>query len=412
MVLPSSTARHEEQVEESEVPAIVTVFRETLLLPGPTEIPLRVQQAMSRGADYHRGPEFGLAFKECLTLLKQLLGTKEDVMVLPGTGRGGVEAALVNVLSPGDRVLAVSNGVFGEMMARIAEIYGADVIRIEGEWGRAVPPEEIEAHLRRYPDVRAVLVTHCESSTGVLHDIRAIGELVRNTEAILVVDAVSSLGGAPLHMDAWGLDVVIGASQKALMNPPGLTVLGLSAKGWQRVAESKLPRHFWDFRQIRDFIRRDRPETPHTTPTTLVYGLLEALRMINEEGLEAVWERHRRMARLVCQGVEGLGLSLLVPRSEERSPTVTAVRCPEGIDGKTVVKRLREMYNVRIGAGLRRLESSTFRVGHMGAVQEKDMILAVALLGLTLDHLGFDTGAPGAALRQLFRLADEDAVNG
>lgn len=389
----------------------MTVFRETLLLPGPTEIPVPVQQAMSRGADYHRGPEFGLAFKECLTLLQQLMGTQEDVVVLPGTGRSGVEAAIVNVLNPGERVLAVCNGVFGDMMARIAEGYGARVVRIEGEWGRAVPPEEVEAELRRYPDARAVLVTHCESSTGVVHDIEAMGQVVRNTEAVLVVDAVSSLGGAPLKLDAWGLDVVIGASQKALMNPPGLAVLGLSAKGWQRVAEGKLPRHFWDLRQIREFVRRDPPQTPHTTPTTLVYGLLEALRIISAEGVEAAWRRHRRMADLFCRGAEGLGLSLLVPRAEERSPTVTAVRCPEGIDGKTLVRRLRDMYNVRIGAGLRRLENTTFRVGHMGAVQEKDMILAVTLLGLTLNRLGFDTGPLGAALGRLFGLADDDAAD-
>jgi aspartate aminotransferase-like enzyme len=288
---------------------------------------------------------------------------------------------VVNALSPGDRVLAVSIGNFGDRFARIASAFGADVVKLDFPWGQAADPAVIAERLDADPSIRAVLVTHNETSTGVTNDVQAIGDVVRRTPALLIVDAVSSLAALPLPADEWGLDMVVAGSQKALMIPPGLAFVAVGPRAWQAYAKARMPRHYWDFLAVKKAY--EKGQTPYTPAISLLYALAESLRMIQEEGLQAVYNRHRAIGSATRRGVQDLGLRLFAEPGHP-SDTVTAVRVPDGMDGKELIARLRSEHRVVVAGGQGPLEGKIFRIGHMGWVQWSEIEDALASLAAVL----------------------------
>jgi aspartate aminotransferase-like enzyme len=279
-----------------------------LMAPGPTPVPSQVLLAMAQPIIHHRTPEYEALFAEVRAGLMTLVHTKEDVIILACSGTGAMEAAVANTLSAGDAVVVVQAGKFGERWTEIARAYGLRAIEVTAPFGHTLAPERVAEALQAHPEVRAVLTQHSETSTGVLHDVRAYAAVTRESDALLIVDAVSSLGIAPLEMDAWGVDVVVAGSQKGLMLPPGLGFCALSARAWARVATSNLPKYYFDLAAERKFARRN--EAHFTPAVSLVVGLREVLRMLESEGLGRVIQRHDRLARATRAGCEALGLEL------------------------------------------------------------------------------------------------------
>ncbi|MCG2769579.1 MAG: alanine--glyoxylate aminotransferase family protein, partial [Anaerolineae bacterium] len=347
-------------------------------------LPAKVRQALAGKMIGHRSAEFSALLREITAGLRQWFQTEEDVLVLTASGTGGMEAALVNVLSPGDRVLAVSVGVFGERFADIARAYGADVTMLEFPWGQGADTDVIAGALSGDPDYRAVLVTHNETSTGVTNNLAAIAGAVkaaREEAPLLIVDAVSSLGAIDVRMDAWGCDVVVTSSQKALMTPPGLSFVALSARAWEASERARMPRFYWDLRKAR--VYAERVQTPFTPAVTTLFGLREALRMMAEEGRERVLERHRKLGRAMRLGIAGLELDLFAEESHA-SDTVTAVRVPSGRSAEELIRRLRDEHDVVVAGGQGRLKGRIIRIAHMGHVNEADVERVIEALRAVL----------------------------
>ena len=367
-----------------------------LLIPGPTPLPPRVLLAMGQQMTNHRGPTFGRVMAEMLDGLKTVFMTRNDIIPLVCSGTGGLEAAVVNFLSAGDRVLSVNNGHFCERFAEIAERYGAGVDRVTAEWGRPVPRDDIAERLRADAgrEYRAVLVTQSETSTGVHNDVKMVRSVLGDHPALLVVDAVSSLGAIPLETDAWGVDVAVTGSQKALMSPPGMAFVSVSDRAWAAAERASIPRFYLDLRRGRTEIHRPLPSTAFTTAMTVAYAVHEAVRLIQEEGLERVFERHRRMARMVRAGVRGMGLSTL-PDDAYAVDTVTPIMMPGAVDAVAVAGRAREQYGVLFGRGIGRLEHTIIRFGHLGYTQPEMLLEGVEVLGRTLLDLGHRVDAEG-----------------
>jgi len=365
-------------------------LREThLLIPGPTPLPPEVLKSLGRQMTNPRAPGFARILAETLAGLQEVFQTRHDVIPLVASGTGGLEASIVNFLSPGDRVLSVCNGHFCEEYAAIAEQFGARVDRVSAEWGHPLPREAIAAHLRAdvRREYRAVLVTQSETSTGVHNDVRAVRAMLGDHPALLLVDAISSVGAIPLETDAWGVDVAVTGSQKALMSPPGMAFLSVSDRAWDRAEETTGLRFYFDLRRARQMVHRPEPSTSFTAAVTVIYGVHEALRLIREEGLENIFERHRRMARMVRAGVRGMGLSTLADDASAVD-TVTAVRMPDGVDAKAVQARARVAYDVLLGGGIGRLEQSIVRIGHLGYVRLESLLAGLEALGRSLVDFG------------------------
>jgi aspartate aminotransferase-like enzyme len=333
----------------------------------------------------HRGPEFRALLEEVLAGLRPVFGVKEDVLIFPGSGTGGLEAAIVNTLSPGDRVLSVSIGFFGDRFARIASDFGADVIRLTFPWGQAAEPETVAQRLKLDPSIRAILVTHNETSTGVVNALEAIAQAVRETPALLIVDAVSSLAALPLPADAWGVDVVVTGSQKALMTPPGLALVSMNGRAWQANNIARMPRHYWDFAAAKK--AQDRGQTPYTPAISLLYALAESLSMIRAEGLPAVYARHHAVAEFTRRGVQAMGLSLLADPAHA-SDSVTAVRIPDGIDGRALLTLMADEYHVVLAGGQGNLDGKLIRIGHLGWVHLPDVEHVLTSLRMALPRVG------------------------
>lgn len=352
--------------------------KQYLLIPGPTPLPPAVLRELSRPMINHRGPEFAARYRKVLEGLKPLFGTQHPVTMLTCSGTGGLEAATVNTVSPGDRVLAIVTGVFGARWAAIAERYGAQVERMEFPAGHAADPDVITHRLEGAPEVSAVLLTHNETSTGIMNDVEAIAAAIKgNSKALLLLDAVSSLGAVPVEMDRWGVDAVVTASQKALMNPPGLAFVALSPRAWEAVERATTPRFYFDFRMARQFDQKS--QTPWTPAVSVLFGIDAALDMIREEGLPAVFRRHENLALAARAGCRALGLE---PLAGDRcySRTVTAVKVPEGLDVQELRKRLRLKHNVIIAGGQKELEGKIFRIGHLGFVDQYDILAALSAI--------------------------------
>ncbi len=364
---------------------------ELLLIPGPTMVPAAVRAAVGRRMINHRGPSFTQLYREVQAGLRRVLGTAEDVLVFPSAGTGVMESAVVNLFSPGDRVLACVMGEFGERFARIAEAFGLRVERLVVPPGRAVTAELLAERLGAEPagGFRGVLLTHNETSTGVLLDLAAATRVAREAGALVVVDGVSSAGGVEVDCDGWGVDVLVTASQKALMTPPGLGLVAVSRRAWEAVEAARLPRYYWDYRQARR--SGEKGQTPYTPAVALWFGLREALRLLEEEGLPAVYARHRRLAGAFRAGIRALGLGLLA-EDAVASPLVTAVEVPPGIEAAALIRRLRERFGVVVAGGQGELAGRIFRVAHMGAAREEHVLRALAALGETLADLGWTKG--------------------
>jgi len=317
----------------------------------------------------HRGPEFAALQGDLLNRLKPVFGTSNDVIIMTASGTGALEAAVVNTLSPGDRVLAVPTGVFGDRFRTIAQTYGADVTTLTVAWGQAANPDDLRKILTSRGPFKAVLVTHNETSTGITNDLAAIGAAVRESDALLLVDAVSSLAAIPVDVDATGCDVVVSGSQKGLMTPPGLAFAAIGPRAWDAYQGARMPRFYWDFAQYKK--TAERGQTPATPAITLYYALQAALDLLEAEGLSNVYARHHRLATKVRAGVRELGLELFA-NPEHASDTVTAVTAPAGLD----VKRLQELLakDGRILAGGQgTLSGKIFRIGHLGYLAESDV---------------------------------------
>ena len=367
-----------------------------LMAPGPTPVPSEVLLAMAQPMLHHRTPEYEALFIEVRAGLKRLVQTSQDVIPLACSGTGAMEAAVVNTLSTGDTVAVVNAGKFGERWVEICRAYGVRVLELTAPHGETVPAERVAETLRKTPGLAAVVTQHSESSTGVLHDVRGYAGVTRSTDAILIVDAVSSLGIANLEMDAWGVDVVVAGSQKGLMLPPGLGFCALSERAWARTRTSELPKYYFDLAEERKTVVKN--EAHFTPAVSIVIGLRTVLGMLESEGLANVFRRHDRLARATRAGVEALGLGLFCKATP--SPALTAVTTPPGLDSEQIVTAYSKTHNITIAGGQGEMKGRIFRLGHMGYAAELDVIVALAALEQVLAELGqpvdFGAGVRGA----------------
>jgi aspartate aminotransferase-like enzyme len=346
----------------------------------------------------HRGPEFGRLFAETLAGLRRIFMTGHEVIAQTSSGTGGLEAAIINVCSPGDTVIAVSSGWFGERFGAIAEAFGVHVVWVTAPWGQVVEPDAVRAVLAQTPHARAVLVAQSETSTGVRQDVEHIASFVRETPALMVVDGISSVGAMELRTDEWGVDVVVAGSQKALMAPPGLALISVSPKAWEAVAASRTPKFYWSFERMRKELGETEATTPFTPAISVIHALHAGVGRINTEGLQACFARHRRTARAVRAGIRALGLDIL-PREEDASETVTAVRLPETVDARVFLTRLRDEHGVVLGGGMGQLQGKIFRFGHLGWAPPDAILAGLRALEAVLPEFGIDRvkGAEAAA---------------
>jgi aspartate aminotransferase-like enzyme len=335
----------------------------------------------------HRGREFAALIQRVTARLTEFYLTKQEVMILSASGTGGLEAAVTSTLSPGDKVLAVSIGAFGDRFAAIAETFGAQVTMLPYEWGQAADPEDVRKALAADPDITAVLVTHNETSTGVTNPLEEIAKVVREADKLLLVDAVSSLGAIPLDMDGWGLDVVVTGSQKGWMVPPGLAFVSLSERAWKANESARMPRFYLDLARHRDLLHKG--QTPWTPTMSVFFGLDVALKRMAAEGLESIHARHAGIGRMVREGVKELGLELLAADERYASSTVTAIRCPEGVEVAALRKTLEDEHNVVVAGGQAKLSGKIFRIGHLGLVSEEDIRHALDALTEVLPRVGY-----------------------
>jgi aspartate aminotransferase-like enzyme len=337
---------------------------------------------MTQPITHHRLPEFGKLLAEIEEGLKEIFQTKNEVLIFASSGTGAMEGAVVNLFSQREKVLVVNTGKFGERFGEICETFGLNYEEIKVEWGKAVEPEVIKERLKE--DIKGVFLTHSATSTGIVNDIEAIGKIVKDSPAILIVDAISGLGAINLETDNWNVDVVVAGSQKALMLPPGLAFISLSRKAWERTENSNLPKYYWDFRAHRDSLKKG--QTPYTPAISLLQGLGESLRMIKEEGPRDIFARHHRLATATRKGVKALGLELF---AEKPVDTVTAVKVPQGIDGAALVKIMRDKYRVIVAGGQARLKGKIFRIAHLGYISRFDILTALSALEMALSELGY-----------------------
>ncbi len=366
-----------------------------LFTPGPTPVPEKVMNRMAEPILHHRTAEFSAVFSEASEILKELFQTREDVYMLASSGTGAMEAAVANLLNPGDNVLTIEGGKFGERWGELCEAYGVKATRRAVPWGKAFTPEEMAAELAQKSDYKAVLMTHSETSTGVAIDLEAIARVVHeNSDALVIVDGITSVGAMPVRMDDWGLDVVVTGSQKGLMIPPGLAFIAVSQRAWSAVEACTQPRYYFDLRKARQSLKAQT--TPFTPAVTLIVGLLEALKMIRAEGVEAVWRRHALLAEATRRAVRALGLELLADRP---SNAVTAVRIPEALLDVGLDKRLKEKGIIAAG-GQAKLKGKIFRISHLGYYDVQDMLAAVSVLEEVLSESEWNF-EPGSGVKTL-----------
>lgn len=382
--------------------------KQYLMLPGPTYVPSRVLRAMSAPLVNHRDDAFYEVFARVTAGLRQIFRTEGDVLVFPSAGTGAMEAAIANLFSPGDQVLVTNMGAFGRRFADIGRAFGLNVKELRAEPGDVVTPEAVARRLAadREGAIRGLVLTHNETSTGATLDLEGVARAAAGHPALRVVDAVSSLGAIPLDMDGWGLDVVLAGSQKALMTPPGLSLVAVSQRAWQAIDRSRQPRFYWDLRAARHGAARN--QTPYTPAVSLWFALDEALQIIAGEGLEQVIRRHALLRDMVRAALPGLGLTPLAS-DDVASATVTAVRLPPGLDPRRFRRHLAGRYGVTVAGGQGKLEQEIIRIGHVGRVQPMDMVATVAALEMALaDHdvpvrLGWGVAAAQAVWRERWR---------
>ena len=378
-----------------------------LLTPGPTPVPPEVLAALAEPVIHHRASDYREIYKRCLARLADVYRTRNDVLMFTTSGTGAFESAVANLTSPGDRQLVLSAGNFGERWAGMAKAFGADVVHTRLDWGETPEPEDLRAALAEAGDVKVVYVTHSETSTGVVCDVQSLAAVAKDAGALVVVDAVSSLGAVPLDSDAWDLDVVVSGSQKALMTPPGVAFVSVSAVALEAAARATTPRFVLDWERTRK--AQAKLDAPFTPPVSLVRALDVALGLLLEEGLEAAFERHARLGRACREGAKAMGLDLFSP-DDERSAVVTAIRAPDGVDGTEVVSGLNDRFGITIANGQGDLKGKIFRIGHIGWFDIFDITTALAAVELVLADAGAEIERGVAVTRALEAWAEHTRV--
>jgi len=373
------------------------MLKRYLLAPGPTPVPSEVLLAMAAPIIHHRSPDFLPVLDSAKKGLQWLYQTKNDVLILSATGTGGMVGSVNNFFNKGDKVLVVNGGKFGERWTKICRAYGLNVEEIVVEWGYAVKPEEVEARLSKNKNIKGLFVQASETSTGVYHDIEALGSVVKKYDTLFIVDAISALVAHDLRTDAWGIDIMVGGSQKGVMLPPGIAFVSVSDKAWAKAETSKLPKFYFNFRKERENLAKN--QTNFTSPVTLIIGLNESIKMLQSEGLENVFKRHSKLADAARKAVQAIGLELYPKESPSNS--VTAVQTPSGIDGQAVYKNLRQKYGITAAGGQDKARGKIFRIAHLGYSDRFDVITAIAGIEMVLKGMGHPvTLGSGVAVAQ------------
>ena len=379
-------------------------LKQFLMIPGPTPIPVRILAAMNKEMIGHRGPGFSKILGEVIDGIKWCYQTKNDLMVFPSSGTGVMEAAVVNTLSPGDKVVVCNIGNFGVRFVKILKAYGVNVDEVKAPApGKVIDIAELEAKLAadKNKEIKAVFTQQNETSTTVLADVKKIAEVVRKHGALIIVDAISGLLTAPLPVDEWGLDVVLSGSQKAFMVPPGIAAISMSDRAWKAYESSKLPKFYWDCKQQKKF--SDKGQTFTTPPESIVFGMHESIKMIREEGLENIFERHAKVTLAFRAGIKAAGCKLLADDSCA-SHAVTAIIPPEGIDGEKVRSEIRK-FGVEVAPGQGDLKGKIFRIGHLGYVDKLELVATLGALELLFTQLGakgIEIGKGPKAMLEMF----------
>jgi aspartate aminotransferase-like enzyme len=359
-------------------------FSTQLRIPGPTPLPERVVRAMNRPLIDHRGPEFAAILAEVTAGAKRVFKTKSDLLFLTASGSGGLESAVANLVSPGDEVVVALSGNFGERFAALATAYGADVVRLEFEWGQPIDPDDLARVLENHPKAKVLLLTHNETSTGLTNPLRELARVGRDAGRIVVVDGVSSISSIAIETDAWGIDVAVSGSQKGWMAPPGLALVSVSDRAWEQQARARSPRFYFDWKEAKTWA--DKGMTPFTPAIPVAFAIQEGLHMLEEEGLDNVYERHARLARATQAGLTALGFELYA-REGFRSNTVTSALPPSGLDVNALRKLLNEKHGVVIAGGQGKMTGKMVRVGHLGAIAEGDVVQVLWAIEQALDEL-------------------------
>ena len=377
---------------------------EIILAPGPTPIPPEVLLAQGSPLVYHRGPGFGDLMRRVTGRLRELYRTDGDVLLMTASGTGGLESAIQNCCSPGDEVFVPLAGFFSDRWKKLAEAHGLVVRTSSDEWGTRLDPAKVAEALAAYPEVKAVLLTQSETSTGVIQPIEQLARVARDAGALVIVDAVSSLGAVPFDFDGWGVDVALGGSQKALSASPGIAFVAISQRAWAAQAEATLPRFYFDWSIYKTFGELPHPENPWTPAISVMQGLDAALELYFQDGIKAAFVRHHMLSRAVKDGVRALGLDLFGEGLDDNW-TVTAIRAPEGIDADAISARIRSDFGCVLAPGQGPLKGKVFRIGHFGYFSELDIIRGLAALEMTLERLGYPVkrGAAVAAAESVFQ---------
>jgi aspartate aminotransferase-like enzyme len=378
-----------------------------LLTPGPTPVPPEVLAALAEPVLHHRARDYRDIYKRCLARLAEVYRTQHDILMFTTSGTGAFESAVANLTSPGDRQLVLSAGNFGERWAGMVKAYGADLVHVRLGWGETPEPEDLRAALADAGDVRVVYLTHSETSTGVVCDVQALAAVAKEAGALVVVDAVSSLGAVPLETDAWELDVVVSGSQKALMTPPGVAFVSVSPAALEAAAHSTAPRFTLDWERTRK--AQAKLDAPFTPAVSIVRALDVALGLLLDERLDAAFERHARLGRACREGAKAMGLELFSP-DEERSAVVTAILAPDGVDATEIVSTLRDRFGITIANGQGELKGKIFRIGHIGWFDVFDITTALAAVELALVDAGAEIERGIAVTRALDAWAEHSRV--
>jgi serine---pyruvate transaminase len=362
-------------------------LKQYVMTAGPTPLPPEVSQVMAEPILYHRAPAFIDVYARCLERIKGVFQTDNDVLTFASSGSGAMESAVANLVRPGQPALVASCGKFGERWAELCEAFGAQLLHFEAGWGNRVEPDQLERVLAESPGVDVVFTTLSETSTGVVNDVRALTEVAHRHDALLVVDAVSGLGAVPIPQDEWGVDVVVSGSQKALMCPPGLGFASVNARALERAAGQDHPTYYFDWALTAEGQRKEPPDSPFTPAVTLFRALDVALGMIEREGLEQVFDRHRLLGSATREAARALELELFGPE-DENANVVTAIKLPESIDGAKVPKLMRDKYGITIAGGQGQLKGKIARIAHCGYFGAFDIVTTVAAFEMTLRELG------------------------
>jgi aspartate aminotransferase-like enzyme len=373
-----------------------------LMTPGPVPFHPRVYRAMSRTVFHHRTPEYRKTFTECVSMMKEVMQTRNDVFIFTGSGTSAMDAAIANCVSPDDKVLNILGGKFGERWAEITETFGAKSIPLDIEWGKAVKPEMVSDVLRKEPDIKFVTICHNETSTAVLNPVQEIAKITSKHGKIFIVDGITSVGGDYVYPDKWGIDILVTGSQKCLGCPPGLGMIMVGPRAWDIINKRKrIPSYYVNLRAYKKAFEKSS-ETPNTPAISLIYGLHEALTMILEEGYENRVRRHRLMADAVRKGMEALDLQILAEKGYE-SNTITALKYPEGIDDSAFRKGMQK-HGTLVAGGQNHHKGKIFRVAHMNIIAEREILLLLAVAGLVLREIGFEceSGAGVSAAQEVF----------